>query len=194
MVWERKFQRSTHFFPPEHRMKSPWKKRFGRKNPPLPVLDLRELCSKGFFGARLLHWVGLRPQKLWPLSPAHPAHAGFSQALPVPERAFKRGEHLLSQIHNHLLAKHQKHQGNGDLLVWHCVAIYCWCEFSCLRGVWWVFAGVGCVNYSQVSKKLKSGDTVRRVSIPRFRTPIFFSAKKVYFASEVKPPTVKPPT
>ena len=48
------------------------------------------------------------------------------------------------------------------------------------------------MNYSQASKKLKSGDTVRRVSIPRFRTPIFFPPKKSILQVKLNPQLLNP--
>ena len=160
----------------------------------LHYLSLIQGFFGGFFGARLLHWVGLRPQKLWPLSPAHPAHAGFSQALPAPERAFKREEHLLSQIHNHLLAKHQKHQGNGRFFgVALCCNFLLVCIFVSERGVMGFCRCWMCELQSSV-KKVEVRWHGEKSLYSKISHPNFFSAKKVYFASEVKPPTVKPPT
>lgn len=48
------------------------------------------------------------------------------------------------------------------------------------------------MNCSQVSKKLKSGDKVRRVSIPRFRTPIFFPPKKFILQVKLNPQLLNP--
>ena len=42
------------------------------------------------------------------------------------------------------------------------------------------------MNHSQMFKKFKSGDTVRRVVIPKISNPNFFSQKKSYFTSEGK--------